>query len=146
MPERPGVRCRCLCVCVCVFLLSPFYVCTSPTLLLPSPQQQAPHVPPHTRRMQSRSIRLQPIPTLPHPQRQRKEQESIEMNGQPSASWLELNGNVKLATDPFCLSVEGPRLTGEHKQDNTASDCQRLTVHFISVLLNLAVCGQRQRE
>lgn len=44
----------------------------------------------------------------PWPPRQHKEQESIELNGQPSASWLELNGNVKLAMDPFCLSVEGP--------------------------------------
>ncbi len=47
-------------------------------------------------------------PPHPRPSRQRKEQESIEMNGQPSASWLELNGNVNLAMDPFCLSVEGP--------------------------------------
>lgn len=52
------------------------------------------------------------------------------MNGQPGASWLELNGNVKLATDSFCLSAEGPRLTRKHKQDNTATDCQRLTVSF----------------
>lgn len=46
----------------------------------------------------------------PHsrPPRKRKEQESIEMDGRASASWLELNGNVKLTTDPFCLSVEGP--------------------------------------
>ena len=67
-------------------------------------------VPPHTRRMPSRSIRLQQPPPHPHPwpPRQRKEQESIEMNGQPSASWRELNGNVKLTTDAFCLSVEGP--------------------------------------
>lgn len=46
-------------------------------------------------------------PTRLSPPRQHKEQESIELNGHPSASWLELNGNVKLATDPFCLSVEG---------------------------------------
>ena len=54
------------------------------------------------------SSKLPPsLPPNPRPRRQRKEQESIEMNGQPIASWLELNGNVKLATDPFCLSVEG---------------------------------------
>lgn len=46
-------------------------------------------------------------PSLPA-QTQRKKQESIEMNGWASASWLELNGNVKLATDPLCLRVAGP--------------------------------------
>lgn len=97
-------------VCVWFFLMS--HVCIPATRLsLSLTETSALHVHPHTRWMPSQSIQLQQkIPNSPSPpaQTQRKEQESIEMNGWASASWLELNGNVKLATDPLCLRVAGP--------------------------------------
>lgn len=55
----------------------------------------------------------------PSPGRQSEEPESIGMNGRPVAGWLELNGNVKLTKDPFCLSEEGPRHTGEPTLNNS---------------------------
>lgn len=51
-----------------------------------------------------------PVPaeiSHPDPEGRRQEQESIEANGKPGASRLQLNGNVKLTMDPFCLPVEG---------------------------------------
>lgn len=68
------------------------------------------------------------------------------MNGQPSASWLELNGNVKLATDPFLSVCRGPCLTGEPKQNNAQPVTVNTTLFPFHVNpLCLAVCGKRKR-
>lgn len=121
MSVSPGMKCTCgvqawmpLCVCVCMFsscLYSLFvHERASLQLVCPHPRWDLSPACATSYRQNAKQIRPAPANHTPHPRppRQRKEQESIEMNGQASASWLELNGNVKLATDPFCLSVEGP--------------------------------------
>ena len=92
-------------VCVCPLHVS--FLLVHPSQLAPPPTETSPacaSIP-----AECRAVPSDPLPSkTPRPQRQRKEQESLEMNGQPGASWQELNGNVKLATDPLCLCVEGP--------------------------------------
>lgn len=79
----------------------------------------------------------------PTPETDLKSMESIEMNGQPSAGWAELNGNVKLATDLFCLSVQGPCPTGEPKPNNT----QLVTVNSsLFPSLFSSMCRETVRE
>lgn len=84
---------------------------------------------------------------LPPLQRRRKEQESIEMNRQPSAGWLRLNGNVKLSTDPLCLFVECPTSLGSPNRIipslwQSTPHC----FHFMSLPLCSAVCTQRGKR
>lgn len=84
---------------------------------------------------------------LPPLQRRRKEQESIEMNRQPSAGWLRLNGNVKLSTDPLCLFVECPASLGSPNRIipslwQSTPHC----FHFMSLPLCSAVCTQRGKR
>lgn len=123
------------CVCVSVLCVHEFMCFCA--LRLPPSMRWALDVAPHTRWMSSRSIPLQ---------RQRNDRESIEMNGQPRAGWLELNGNVKLAMDPFCLSVEGPASLGSpnriiHGRWQSTAHC----FHFMS-LLSVQQHVRRERE
>ena len=116
--ECPGMRCACLCTHAVYVLFSS--IC-------------------------SECAALQLVSPPAWPLRRQKEQESIVMNGQPNADWLELNGNVKLATDPFCFVCRKPHLNGKPEQNNT----QPVTVNtslfpFQFTPLCLTICGQRK--
>lgn len=101
-----SILCSCMSLHPHRLSLSPFRD-LSPACASSYPQNAKQIHPPPPPPPQQPSLPHHPRCPYPQPLRHRKEQESIEMNGQACASWLELNGNVKLTADPFCLSVEG---------------------------------------
>lgn len=120
---------------------------TDPSVPVPA-ETSAPHAPPHTRRMQSRSIRL-PANSLPPSQSQ-----APETTQRAGVNWNEWAAHRELAQAKWkcqarhrsLLSVcRGPRLTGEPKQNNT----QPVTVNNLlfpshAAPLCLAPCGKEK--